>query len=108
MGFHATSNEFHVSAPWRAARDRRRQSRRESARVGQALTARESELCDLVSRAWANKEIACALGLSEQTVKNCLSGAFKKLGVTTRMELMRYWLRNGQAHGAAGAERRAA
>jgi DNA-binding NarL/FixJ family response regulator len=84
------------------------------------LTPRQREVCDLVSAAWANKEIAVALGLSEQTVKNYLCDAFQKLGVSSRLELMRYWLRHGQAHGAArsdtqgaanteaGTERRAA
>ena len=72
-------------------------------------------MCDLVCAGWANKEIAVALGLGVQTVKNYLFLAYRKLGVTTRLELMRYWLRHGAAHGAAygaagdpDAERRAA
>lgn len=106
MVFHAMVYEFPAAAPSRAARDRRRrQARRdETMPAGPALTPREREVCDLVSAAWANKEIAVALGLSEQTVKNYLSAAFEKVGVTTRLELMRYWLQHGRAHGAASTE----
>lgn len=76
---------------------------------GQVLTPREAEICELVALAWSNKEIAVALGLSEQTVKNYLREAYPKLGVTTRMELMRHWLQRGQAADAsASAQRRAA
>jgi DNA-binding NarL/FixJ family response regulator len=106
MAFPALVYEFPAAAPLRAARDRRRrQSRRgETTPAGHALTPRQREVCDLVSAAWANKEIAVALGLSEQTVKNYLRGAFEKLGVTTRLELMRYWLQHGREHGAASTE----
>jgi len=101
---------FHTSADAPLAsrgRSRRRRPRREDLDPrGQALTAREAEICELVALAWSNKEIAVALGLSEQTVKNHLRAAYPKLGVTTRMELMRHWLR--PAAEQRGAERRAA
>lgn len=100
--------------PAGGAPSRRRAPRREARRsvLGEALKPREAEICELVALAWSNKEIAVALGLSEQTIKNYLREAYAKLGVTTRMELMRHWLR--QAHAAAttetgaAAERRAA
>lgn len=113
MAFHAPVYEFPLAATPRAARRRRRIRRADQETFGQTLTPREREVCDFVAKAWANKEIAVALGLAEQTVKNYLHVAFEKLGVTTRMELMRYWLQHGPSHGAASgpdpdAERRAA
>lgn len=51
------------------------------------LTPRERDLARAVMNGACNKHIAAALGLSEQTVKNRLSGLYRKLGVTTRLEL---------------------
>jgi DNA-binding NarL/FixJ family response regulator len=51
------------------------------------LTPRERDLARAVMSGACNKHIAAALGLSEQTVKNRLSGLYRKLGVSTRLEL---------------------
>jgi two-component system nitrate/nitrite response regulator NarL len=51
------------------------------------LTAREIEIVRGVARAESNKQIAAALGISEQTVKNRLRIIYEKLGVTNRVEL---------------------
>ena len=40
----------------------------------------------LVVEGKTNKEIAAALGLSDKTVKNYLSNAFQKLGVSRRAQ----------------------
>jgi DNA-binding CsgD family transcriptional regulator len=53
----------------------------------QALTAREREVGDLVSRGLTNREIARDLFLSEKTVESHLSRIFAKLGVSSRAEL---------------------
>lgn len=58
---------------------------------GVALTGRERELGDLVSRGYTNPEIALALGTSPHTVRNQLARLFVKLEVTTRAELVRRW-----------------
>ena len=50
------------------------------------LTARETELLDLLSQGLKNKEIAYLLRLTEGSVKVYLSRIFKKLGVSDRFE----------------------
>jgi two-component system, NarL family, response regulator DevR len=51
-----------------------------------ALTAQEHRVLELVARGKTNKEIGNTLGLSEKTVKNYLSHAFEKLGVSRRAQ----------------------
>lgn len=51
------------------------------------LTPRERELVTLVLKGLGNAEIAGALGLGEQSVKNALSTAYRRLGVASRGEL---------------------
>lgn len=58
------------------------------------LTPRETELISLVSQGLRNKEIAGRLALSEPTVKVYLSRLFRKIGVTDRVELALYGLKN--------------
>lgn len=58
------------------------------------LTRRESQLMDLLAQGMKNKEIACALSLSQGTVKVYLSRLFAKLGVKDRFELALYGLRH--------------
>jgi len=58
----------------------------------QPLTARESEVVDLVISGCRNREIAERLSISEKTVKAHLSNIFAKLGVRDRLELAIYAL----------------
>jgi len=55
---------------------------------GAALTARETEVLDLVSGGATNAEIATALCVSQRTVEGHLSRIFTKLGVGRRAELL--------------------
>lgn len=64
-------------------------------RIPEALTAREREITRLVSQGWRNKEIAGALDISEQTVKNNLRQVFDKVGVSDRVSLALYSIRKG-------------
>jgi DNA-binding NarL/FixJ family response regulator len=48
------------------------------------LTKREREMVVLVLKGCANKDIADALGIGEQTVKNALGAIYLKLGVSSR------------------------
>ncbi|HYJ49182.1 MAG TPA: response regulator transcription factor [Microbacterium sp.] len=48
------------------------------------LTARETEVLQLVARGNSNKQIAVALGIGESTVKTHLLKIFEKLGVADR------------------------
>ena len=52
-----------------------------------ALTNREFKVVQSAGNGKTNKAIAAELDLSEQIVKNCLSCAFEKLGVSRRSEL---------------------
>jgi two-component system, NarL family, response regulator DevR len=58
----------------------------ERLRKGDALSAQERRVLALVVEGKTNKEIAAALDLSDKTVKNYLSNAFQKLGVTRRSQ----------------------
>ena len=51
------------------------------------LTARERELVDLVAAGAANKDIARRLTISVKTVKTHMTSIFRKLGLSTRLEL---------------------
>jgi len=59
------------------------------------LTRREQQLVQLVSLGLTNKEIACRLFLSEQTVKNHLRRMFRKSGATGRLEAVEFWRAQG-------------
>jgi two-component system, NarL family, response regulator DevR len=52
----------------------------------EALSTQEQRVLALVVEGKTNKEIAAALGLSDKTVKNYLSNAFQKLGVSRRAQ----------------------
>lgn len=52
------------------------------------LSKREIEVAECAAKGHTNRQIAEQLGLSEHTVKNYLSRAYEKLGVSTRMELL--------------------
>jgi two-component system response regulator DevR len=51
-----------------------------------ALSAQERRVLALVVEGKTNKEIGAELGLSDKTVKNYLSNAFQKLGVSRRSQ----------------------
>ncbi|MGD0427237.1 MAG: response regulator transcription factor [Candidatus Acidiferrales bacterium] len=51
------------------------------------LTRREQELIPMIDRGMTNKEIACQLNLSEQTVKNHVHRILRKVGVQDRLSV---------------------
>jgi DNA-binding NarL/FixJ family response regulator len=59
------------------------------------LTRREQQLVQLISIGLTNKEIACRLSLSEQTVKNHLRRMFRKSGAADRLEAVEFWRTQG-------------
>jgi len=68
----------------------------EDSNGGKLLTKREKDVARLVADGLTNREIAKDLGLSEHTVRNYLLRVFDKLGVSTRVELVLYCLRERQ------------
>jgi len=52
--------------------------------TAQNLSARQSEVVELIVRGLSNKEIARALNLAEGTVKIHVAALFRKLGVQRR------------------------
>jgi DNA-binding NarL/FixJ family response regulator len=59
------------------------------------LNQREIEILRLVSQGATNRDIAAALFLSEQTIKNKLSVIFQKLHVNNRAEAVAFATREG-------------
>jgi DNA-binding NarL/FixJ family response regulator len=59
------------------------------------LTPREIQVADLVWEGCTNREIADAIGTTEQVIKNYLRVVFDKLGVWSRLELALYIANHG-------------
>jgi DNA-binding NarL/FixJ family response regulator len=59
------------------------------------LSSREMEVLKLVAGGKSNKEIANALGISHQTVKNHMTGILRKLQVDDRTQATLYALQSG-------------
>ena len=56
-------------------------------KVDPSLTPREREVLRLLIDGKTNKEIACCLNISTETVNSHLDHIYRKLGVTTRLEV---------------------
>ena len=59
------------------------------------LSPREREVLELLTRGSVNKEIAAALEISENTVKNHLKNIMEKLHLENRVQVVAYALREG-------------
>jgi len=57
------------------------------------LGQRENEVASLVADGMSNREIARKLGIAEHTVSNYLFRIYEKLGISSRVELVLYVLR---------------
>jgi len=62
------------------------------------LTQRELEVLELMAQGLSNKEIALAIGRTDETVKIHLKSVFAKLKVATRTEAVRVALDRGLVH----------
>jgi two-component system, NarL family, nitrate/nitrite response regulator NarL len=60
------------------------------------LAKREEEVANLVVEGLSNREVAQQLGLSEHTVSNYLFRIYEKLGLSCRVELVLYILKQRQ------------
>jgi NarL family two-component system response regulator LiaR len=61
----------------------------------EALTARETEVLELLAKGQANKQIARELFVEEKTVKAHVSSILRKLGVSSRTQAALYAVRTG-------------
>ena len=61
----------------------------------EALNAREIEILDAIARGFSNKTIGNHFGISDQTVKNRLTGILRKLQATDRTEAVVIAFRRG-------------
>ncbi len=66
------------------------------------LTAREKEVLEQVTRGISNKEIAAALAIAENTVKNHLKNILEKLHLENRVQAATFALRQGLAEKPPG------
>jgi DNA-binding NarL/FixJ family response regulator len=64
----------------------------------EGLTPRELEVLGLVAQGLANKDIALAIGRTDETVKIHLKSVFAKLKVATRTEAVRVAVSRGLVH----------
>ena len=55
-------------------------------KVQHGLTRRQQQLLSLVEKGWTNKEIACSLNLSEQTVKNHIHRILRRVHAEDRYQ----------------------
>ena len=68
-----------------------------------ALSDREREVLVRIARGFSNKEIAAELGLSVKTVETYKARVAEKLGLRTRVDIVRYAAQRGWLGDAAGA-----
>jgi DNA-binding NarL/FixJ family response regulator len=59
------------------------------------LSPREVEILDNIAQGMTNKQVAYALNISEQTVKNHMSSILRKLSVNDRTQAVVYAMRQG-------------
>ena len=67
----------------------------EGERPRQALSERERDVLVRVATGFSNKEIAAELGLSIKTVESYKARASEKLGLKTRVDIVRYATKHG-------------
>ena len=61
------------------------------------MTAREQQVLELLCRGTSSAGVAKAVGVAKNTVRNYVSGIYKKLGVHSRAELIVWARRHGVA-----------
>ena len=65
-----------------------------SQEIAHRLTKREKDVVRLVVEGYTNRQAAEKLGLTEHTISNYLFRTYEKLGVSSRVELVLYALKN--------------
>jgi len=59
------------------------------------LTSRETEILNYIAQGYLNKQIAAALGISEQTIKNHVTSILRKLNANARTEAVVVAIKQG-------------
>jgi DNA-binding NarL/FixJ family response regulator len=67
----------------------------EAAPIFAPLSPREVEILDNIAQGMTNKQVAYALSISEQTVKNHMSSILRKLSVNDRTQAVVYAMKQG-------------
>jgi DNA-binding NarL/FixJ family response regulator len=86
---------FNPALTVRLIRELNPTSQRPDLNPEETLTDRESEILQLMTDGYSNREIAEALELSEGTVKNHVSNILSKLGVGDRTRAVLKAIQNG-------------
>jgi two-component system response regulator NreC len=68
---------------------------RGAAQGGRELSEREAEVLRLIAWGHSNKEIAARLGVSVKTVEAHKANSMKKLGMQSRIDIVRFALLQG-------------
>jgi two-component system response regulator NreC len=71
---------------------------RKGVKAGGSLTDREADVLRLIAAGYSNKEIAGRLSLSVKTVETHKANAMRKLGLSGRIEIVKYALLQGWLH----------
>ena len=71
----------------------------ETRKGSKGLSSREAEALKLAAKGAGNKEIAAAMGLSENSVKMFMKRAFFKLGASSRAEAVQLAIKRGLIEG---------
>ena len=71
----------------------------ETRKGSKGLSSREAEALKLAAKGAGNREIAAAMGLSENSVKMFMKRAFFKLGASSRAEAVQLAIRRGLIEG---------
>ena len=66
--------------------------------IGEDLSPREMEVLRLLARGYANREIAAELGISVKTVDAHKANGMSKLGMSSRIEVVRFAILQGWLH----------
>jgi two-component system response regulator NreC len=69
-------------------------------KVGAALSEREADVLRLIASGFSNKEIASRLSVSVKTVEAHKANAMRKLGLSGRIDIVKYALLQGWLHNA--------
>jgi DNA-binding NarL/FixJ family response regulator len=67
---------------------------------GAAVSDRESEVLRLIASGYSNKEIAASMSLSVKTVEAHKANAMRKLGLASRIDIVKYAVLQGWLHNA--------